>query len=112
MIKIITLGILIILGLSCILPTIIGFPFKSEGQAVGEIIIVDDENDGDFVRIKDALNYVNPGDTIEVYSGTYDEHTIIIDKKEITLLGISHELGHGYDTGKPFVNGPGTDQDY
>jgi parallel beta-helix repeat protein len=113
--KIIALGILILFALSCFLPSIAGFSsesaesfsFKSGSQAVGDIIIVDDEGDGDYTSIKDALNHSNPGDTIEVYSGTYYEHGIDIMKERITLQGIPYELGNGHDAGKPFINGEG-----
>lgn len=74
----------------------------------GDIITVDDEGDGDYTSIKEAVNNANPGDTIEVYSGTYYEHSIVIDKDEITLKGISYELGGGNDMGKPFIPGKGT----
>ena len=87
--KIITLGILIQFAFSCFIPLVIGFSSDSKescsyisgSKVVGDIIVVDDEGDGDFIRIKDALNYASPGDTIEVYSGTYNEHTIKINKK-------------------------------
>jgi parallel beta-helix repeat protein len=107
--KIINFGILIIFALSCFLPSVIGFSFKSESQAIEDIIIVDDEGDGDYIRIKDALNYADPGDIIEVYSGTYYEYGIIIKDEDITLKGIPYELGHGYDEGKPYINGEGKD---
>ena len=72
-------------------------------------ITVDDEpGDADFTSIKEALNYSSPGDTIEVYSGTYFEQGIHIVKDNITLVGIAHELGGGGDSGKPFINGDGT----
>jgi hypothetical protein len=35
----------------------------------GNIIIVDDEGDGDYTSIKEVVNHANPSDTIEVYSG-------------------------------------------
>ncbi len=54
------------------------------------------------------MNNSNPGDTIEVYSGTYPEDGIHIVKDNITLLGISYELGEGNDSGKPFIRGNGT----
>ena len=58
------------------------------------IITVDDEpGDADFTSIKEAVNSSIPGDTIEVYSGTYLEQGIHIVKDNITLLGISHERG-------------------
>jgi parallel beta-helix repeat protein len=74
------------------------------------IITVDDEpGDADFTSIKEAVDSSSPGDTIEVYSGTYPEQEIQINKENITLLGISHELGEGNDSGKPFIKGNGTD---
>ena len=72
------------------------------------IITVDDEpGDADFTSIKEAVNFSSPGDTIEVYSGTYPEDGIRILKDNITLLGIAHELGGGDDSGKPFIKGVG-----
>lgn len=69
------------------------------------IITVDNEGDGDFINIQDALNAAETGDTINVYSGIYrDDDTIDVRKKtSISLIGISHELGSGDDTGKPSV---------
>jgi len=67
------------------------------------IIIVDDEGDGDYTSIIDAVNNSNPGDVIEVYSGTYLEGEILMDTQEITLKGISYELGGGNDTGSPLI---------
>jgi len=72
-------------------------------------IYVDDECDGDYTSIKEALNNSNPGDTIEVYSGIYYEHRIRIETEDITIKGISHELGVGNDIGKPFIDGEGFD---
>jgi nitrous oxidase accessory protein len=80
---------------------------STSGKAV--ITVDDEEGDGDYRRIKDALNYANPGDTIEVYSGTYYEHGLDIVKEGITLQGIPYELGRGDDTGKPFIDGRGMD---
>jgi parallel beta-helix repeat protein len=59
--------------------------------------------------VKEAVNNVNPGDTIEVYSGTYYEYGIEIHTENVTLKGIPYELGNGNDTGKPFINGEGKD---
>ena len=72
-----------------------------------DVIIVDDEGDGDYTSIKDALFFCNPGDTIEVYSGLYREEDIMILKENISLLGIDHEYGEGNDTGKPFIKPDG-----
>jgi parallel beta-helix repeat protein len=82
-------------------------PFsKSEQTHVKNIITVDDEpGDADFTSIKEAVNSSSPGDTIEVYSGNYSEDEILISKDNVSLLGISYELGEGNDSGKPFVKG-------
>lgn len=67
------------------------------------IITVDDEGDGDFTSIQDAVDFAVSGSIIEVYSGTYEGDIEICDKS-ITLKGISYELGDGNDTGKPVIN--------
>jgi parallel beta-helix repeat protein len=78
-----------------------------EQQNRSSIITVDDEGDGDYTSIKTALANANPGDTIEVYSGTYHEYLINIETEDIVLQGIPFELGNGSDTGKPFIDGEG-----
>ena len=100
--RILTIGvILLFIGMS--------IPFtSSKQQSLGNVITVDDEGDGDYTSIKEAVINSNPGDTIEVYSGTYLEQGIHIVNDNIALLGISHELGEGDDTGKPFIKGDGT----
>jgi len=101
--KITTLGIMLLfLGM-----TISSTGFNLEKQSTVDIITVDDEGDGDYTSIKQALNNANPGDTIEVYSGMYYERGIIVEKEGITFQGIPYELGGGNDSGKPFVNGEG-----
>ena len=82
---------------------------SSKPQSLGNVITVDDEpGDADFSSIKEALNYSNPGDTIEVYSGIYREEGIRITKENVSLIGISHELGAGNDSEKPFIKPDGT----
>lgn len=84
-------------------------PLAISEQTIGKnIITVDDEpGDADYTSIKEALNHSNPGDIIEVYSGTYYERLINISIEAITLRGIAYELGNGTDTGRPFINGEG-----
>jgi parallel beta-helix repeat protein len=60
---------------------------------------VDDSGGADFTRIQDAINASNPGDMIEVRSGTYYENVNI--DKELILTGI--DTG----TGKPVVDAGG-----
>jgi parallel beta-helix repeat protein len=113
--KIMTLGILVLFALSCFLPLVAGFSSESGdsfslcsgSQVTGDIIIVDDEGDGDYTSIKEALNSTDPGDTIEVYSGTYYEYDLDIEIEDITLKGILYELGNGNDIGKPLIHGQG-----
>ncbi len=101
--------ILLFIG-TCIIPSATSELTNSKRLTNGKnIITVDDEpGDADFTSIKEAVDYSSPGDTIEVYSGTYPEEGIRIVKENITLLGISHELGGGNDTGKPIIKGDGT----
>ena len=67
------------------------------------VITVDDEGDGDYTSIKEAVLNANSGDKIEVYSGKYHEGDISINKEEIVLKGIPYEFESGNDTGKPFL---------
>jgi len=103
-------GITILFLGTCITPSATSGFTSSRFTNGNKIITVDDEpGDADFTSIKEAMNYSSPGDTIEVYSGTYPEDGIRIVKENITLLGMSYELGGGNDTGKPFIEGNGTD---
>jgi parallel beta-helix repeat protein len=69
----------------------------------GNTYTVDDEGDGDFTTIIDAIMYASDGDIIEVYSGTYYDYNITVDKT-LTILGIDQELGSGDDTGNPILD--------
>jgi parallel beta-helix repeat protein len=90
------------------LPVSSAYSFKEMNSISKHIITVDDEpGDANYTTITEAINQSNPGDTIEVYSGTYSEHGINITTKGIYVIGIPHELGDGNDTGKPFINGQG-----
>jgi len=117
MMKITILEVIVIFALTCLLPSAASLSSDSAIKVTlqnhlpfpGTVITVDDEpGDGDFSSIHDALDYANPGDTIEVYSGTYYESNFTISKPNITLRGIPHELGNGSDTGKPFIKGNDT----
>lgn len=73
---------------------------------ISAIITVDDEGDGDYISIQEAVNHAKNGDIILVYSGEYNEEVIISDKS-ITIEGIAHELGKGNDTGEPIISSTG-----
>ncbi|RLF59521.1 MAG: hypothetical protein DRN27_02455 [Thermoplasmata archaeon] len=66
--------------------------------------IVDNEGDGDFNNIQEAINAAITGDVIKIYSGTYYEN-IIINKENLNFIGIDFELGIGSDTGPPIIDG-------
>jgi len=55
----------------------------------GDIIYVDDDGGADYTSIQDAVYAANEGDTIYVYSGTYQESVGI--NKRITLWGEDKE---------------------
>jgi len=98
------------MGAILILPASSACSLKEMNSLSKHVITVDDEpGDADYTSIKEALNHSSPGDTIEVYSGTYMEHAINITNRFISLIGIPQELGNGSDTGKPFINGQARD---
>jgi len=89
--------VVLFLGISVI-------PVVVSNTPTNRIIYVDDEGDGDYTTIEEAVNNSNPGDIINVYSGEYYvERRFTINKKNITLKGIPFELGIGNDSGKPLV---------
>ncbi len=71
-------------------------------QTNNNTVIVDNEGDGDFITIQEAINNAENGDTIEIYSGNYNE--IITVNKNLNIIGIPYELGNGNDDGKPIID--------
>jgi len=72
-------------------------------KITSDILIVDNEGDGDYKKISTAIKNAKPGDTIEVYSGRYKEHLEI--NKQIILKGIPAELDNGCNSGPPIIDG-------
>jgi len=94
--KYLAIGVILFFIGTSIVPSI-----QSEFPSGQNIITVDDEpGDADFTAIPEAVNSSNPGDTIEVYSGTYLEQGIHIVTDNITVLVIFHEIGVCDDRGK------------
>jgi len=69
-----------------------------------QVFRVDNEGDGDFTTIQHALLQAQPGDTIEIYSGTYEEN-IFIQTPQLTITGFNYELGSGSDSDYPIITG-------
>ena len=69
-----------------------------------DIYTVDNEGDGDFTSIQQALTKAQPGDHIQVYSGTYQENITILTA-QLTLEGKPYELGSGNDNDHPIIQG-------
>jgi len=105
MYKTLVIGIILLLICMSITPSVAVANLKESNIPTSDksVIIVDDEGDGDYTSIKDAVNNVSSGDIIEIYSGTYVEDDIQIEKPEISLKGLPYELGSGSDTGKPLI---------
>ena len=53
--------------------------------ASGKTITVDDSGRGDYRRIQEGVNAADPGDTVRVWAGTYDEDVLV--EKTINLIG-------------------------
>lgn len=67
--------------------------------------IVDNEGDGDFTTIQEAIDNASEGDFIWVYSGNYSGNIII--NKTLNIIGIDQEYLNGNDTGNPYIWGGG-----
>jgi len=105
--KSLVIGILALFIGASIIPSVIGIDDVHERQiSTLKTIIVDDEGDGDYSTIAEAVTDADPGDTIEVYSGTYSQNLVI--GKQLKLWGISEEYGSGDDTGKPVIDAGGS----
>jgi len=63
--------------------TLGAFIFLSGAQ--GETITVDDDGEGDYETIKEAINNASAGDTIRVWEGEYRERISV--KKKLELIG-------------------------
>jgi len=102
--KFLAVGIIFLFVGTCIIPAMAHPRAPSNQSSRGTTITVDDDGDGDYTSIRDAVNHSNPGDIIEVYSGMYFEgEQILMNIPEITLKGVPYELGGGNDTGEPLI---------
>ena len=58
--------------------------FLSEGGE-GRTITVDDDGEGDYTSIQDAIDNATDGDTIRVWEGVYYENVIV--NKSVSVIG-------------------------
>jgi parallel beta-helix repeat protein len=99
------IGIILILLLSSLSFTTIGTE-----EVTSTVIYVDDEGDGDFTSIQDAVDNSSDGCTILVFSGEYEPFRIMNDNPSddlngLQIKGLSYEFKEGNDTGKPIIKG-------
>jgi len=65
--------------------------------------IVDNEGDGNYTIIQDAIDNASDGDYIWVYSGNYSGDLVI--NKSLNIIGLDEEYLNGNDTGNPSILG-------
>lgn len=78
----------IVIFLVCIMLVIsflVVFPTETV-KATGNTLYVGGSGSGNYTTIQSAINDANPGDSIFVYNGTYNEN-VIINKYNIKLIG-------------------------
>ena len=56
----------------------------------GKTITVDDDGEGDYVTIQDAVDVADEGDTISVWAGTYQENVVV--EKTLSIVGDGSEV--------------------
>ena len=85
----------------CIILLFVGVNTLTASKTTFDNYIVDDEGDGDFTSIQDAIDNATEGDTIYVYSGNYSGNVLI--NKSLNIIGIDEEYLTGIDTGNPII---------
>ena len=69
----------------CLLTVALLFLVLSAGESQGNTITVDDDGEGDYVSIQDAVDNATKGDTVRVWEGTYYENVVV--NKTVSLIG-------------------------
>ena len=82
-----------------IIPIILNGSITANSDYIPRTITVSSSDEADYTSIQAAINASEPGDTIEVYSGTYFENVNV--NKQLILRGV--DTGDG----NPMVNGNG-----
>lgn len=97
--------IILFVGTS-IVPSVMSIDIKKTSivATMSTTWIVDDEGDGNFTEIQDAIDNASDGDTIYVYSGEYSR-IFLSHRNSLNLMGIPEEYGNGSDTGCPIIDG-------
>lgn len=97
---------LVVVSIMILISTSHWSPVTPSGFDSFDVITVDDEGDGDYLTIHDAVSNASSGDIILVYSGRYNE-TVSVNVS-VVIRGVNQELGNGSDTGLPWVDGKGS----
>ena len=72
------------------------------GKGEGRTIIVDDDGEGDYTSIQDAIDNATDGDTIRVWEGVYNEKLAI--NKSVSLAGNGSKFSQLVSKGLPQWN--------
>jgi len=100
------ISIMILFAVISIAPCVLSEDAKKIPSVTNTVAtwIVDDEGDGDFTSIQDAIYHASIGDIIEVYSGEYIESINIYKVLEIKGKDVEFPP-NGNDSGLPIING-------
>jgi len=89
--------------ITCLVFAGVFFFLLATGEEVeARTITVDDDGEGDFTKIQDAINASDDGDIIRVFEGSYFEQMIMVNKS-VSLIGNGSEvtriIGNGSGVG-------------
>jgi parallel beta-helix repeat protein len=84
--KCLTVGIILLFVGTCIIPAIAQDTEKPLPTSRGDWLYVGGSGPGNYSTIQSAIDAANPGDTVFVYHGIYQEN-VVIDKDNIRLIG-------------------------
>ncbi|MCX6664402.1 MAG: pectinesterase family protein [Euryarchaeota archaeon] len=85
--KCLVVGIILSFLVTCLVPVAAQNIGKTSlPTSSGNWLYVGGSGPGNYTKIQDAIDNTSDGDTVFVYSGTYNE-SIVINKNQLTLIG-------------------------